>query len=29
MVEDVNFPNEWGADYLRKTDGWEGESQAG
>jgi SAM-dependent methyltransferase len=23
MVEDVNFPNKWEADYVRKTDGWD------
>jgi SAM-dependent methyltransferase len=23
MVNDVNFPNKWEADYLRKTDGWD------
>jgi len=23
MVEDVNFPSKWEADYLRKTDGWD------
>jgi SAM-dependent methyltransferase len=23
MVEDVNYPNKWEADYLRKTDGWD------
>ncbi len=23
MINDVNFPNKWEADYLRKTDGWD------
>ena len=23
MVEDVNFPNKWEADYRRKSDGWD------
>lgn len=23
MVEDVNFPTKWEADYLRKSDGWD------
>jgi SAM-dependent methyltransferase len=23
MLEDVNLPNKWEADYLRKTDGWD------
>ena len=23
MVNNVNFPNKWEADYLRKTDGWD------
>jgi SAM-dependent methyltransferase len=23
MIEDVNFPHKWEADYIRKTDGWD------